>query len=111
MVCIDSVKKGIERFIDCELAPHLPIEKQLGVKIYMGLALSNTDELIKILQNKFAFAITGLIGENGQIDIDKLYNTTRPLFEEKRSFDIPFIGTLAFTAEDVDKLYRYILEG
>ena len=51
-----------------------------------------------------------IMDEHGKIDIDRLYSAARPKFENKLSVDVPFIGSLKFDQNDVDKLYKFIQE-
>ena len=51
-----------------------------------------------------------IMDEQGNIDLDRLYNAAIPKFENKLSVSVPFIGELKFDQNDVDKFYKYIQE-
>ena len=92
MVTIDQAMRGVVRFIDTEILPHLPTGKGIGAGIVIALIMD------------------GVMDEAGNINIDRLYNAARPKFEQRLPVSIPFIGELTFDQNDVDKLYRYIKE-
>ena len=87
-VTIDQAMRGAVRFADTEIIPHLPSGKGIGAGVALAL----------------------IMDEQGNIDIDRLYSAARPKFENKLSVDVPFIGSLKFDQNDVDKLYKFIQE-
>ena len=87
-VTIDQAMRGAVRFADTEITPHLPSGKGIGAGVALAL----------------------IMDEQGNIDIDRLYSAARPKFENKLSVDVPFIGSLKFDQNDVDKLYKFIQE-
>ena len=53
----------------------------------------------------------GIMDEEGNIDLDRLYNAARTQVDGKKiPWDIPVIGELKFDVNDVDRLYKYIQE-
>ena len=65
---------------------------------------------ILALREHPAVKLMQIMDEQGNIDLDRLYNAARPKFENKLSVSVPFIGELKFDQNDVDKLYKYIQE-
>lgn len=110
MVTIDQAMRGTVRFIDTEILPHLPTGKGIGAGIAVALIMDGGKEKILSLRNHPVVQMMGVMDENGNINIDRLYNTARPKFEQKLPVSVPFIGELKFDQNDVDKLYRYIQE-
>lgn len=110
MVTVRQVQSGITRYVDNDLLPHLDGMKKIALGVYMGLASENIGAAIMQYKDHPAVAMLGVISEDGKIDIDKLYNTVRPMFDQKQSMDFPLIGRVNFDAQDVEKLYRYINE-
>ena len=57
-----------------------------------------------------AVQMLGVLTEDGQVDIDALYNAFAPKVTGPLEFAIPFVGALSLDRAEVDKLYRYIKE-
>lgn len=110
MVTIDQAMRGAVRFIETEILPHLPTGKGIGAGIAVALIMDGGKEKILSLRNHPVVQMMGVMDENGNINIDRLYNAARPKFEQKLPVSVPFIGELKFDQNDVDKLYRYIQE-
>ena len=110
MITIDQAMRGVVRFIDTEILPHLPTGKGIGAGIAVALIMDGGKERILALRENTVVQMMGVMDEAGNINIDRLYNAARPKFDEKQPDTIPFIGDLTFDQNDVDKLYRYIKE-
>ena len=110
MITIDQAMRGVVRFIDTEILPHLPTGKGIGAGIAVALIMDGGKERILALRESPVVQMMGVMDEAGNINIDRLYNAARPKFEQKLPVPIPFIGDLTFDQNDVDKLYRYIKE-
>ena len=110
MITIDQAMRGVVRFIDTEILPHLPTGKGIGAGIAVALIMDGGKERILALRENTVVQMMGVMDEAGNINIDRLYNAARPKFEQKLQVSIPFIGDLTFDQNDVDKLYRYIKE-
>lgn len=53
----------------------------------------------------------GIMDEEGNIDLERLYNAARARVDGKKiPWNIPVIGELRFDVNDVDRLYKYIQE-
>lgn len=110
MVTIDQAMRGAAKFADNEIIPHLPTGKGIGAGIALALIMDGGKaQLLKLRENP-AVQMMGVMDEAGNIDLDKLYNATRPRFENKLTVSVPLLGDMRFDQNDVDKLYRYIQE-
>ena len=109
-VTIDQAMRGAVRFADNEIIPHLPGGKGIGAGIALALIMDGGRSRILALREHPAVRLMQIMDEQGNIDIDRLYNAARPKFENKLSVSVPFIGELKFDQNDVDKLYKYIQE-
>ena len=110
MITIDQVMRGVVRFIDTEILPHLPTGKEIGAGIAVALIMDGGKERILAMRENPVVQMMGVMDETGNINIDRLYNAARPKSEQRLPVSIPFIGELTFDQNDVDKLYRYIKE-
>jgi hypothetical protein len=110
MVTIDQAMRGAAKFADNEIIPHLPTGKGIGAGIALALIMDGGKaQLLKLRENP-AVKMMGVMDEDGNIDLDRLYNAARPRFENKLTVSVPLLGDLRFDQNDVDKLYRYIQE-
>lgn len=109
-VTIDQAMRGAVRFADNEIIPHLPGGKGIGAGIALALIMDGGHSRILALREHPAVKLMQIMDEQGNIDLDRLYNAARPKFENKLSVSVPFIGELKFDQNDVDKLYKYIQE-
>lgn len=109
-VTIDQAMRGAVRFADNEIIPHLPGGKGIGAGIMLALIMEGSREKVLALREHPVVKLMQIMDEQGNIDLDRLYNAARPKFENKLSVSVPFIGELKFDQNDVDKLYKYIQE-
>ena len=109
-VTIDQAMRAAVRFADSEIIPHLPGGKGIGAGIALALIMDGGREKLLVLRGHPAVKMMRVVDEQGNIDIDRLYNVARPKFENKLSVSVPFIGELKFDQNDVDNLYKYIQE-
>ena len=111
MVTIDQAMRGAAKYADNEIIPHLPTGKGIGAGIALALILDGGKSRILALKDHPAVQMMGIMDEDGNIDLDRLYNAARPRFDgQKLPVTVPIIGELRFDVGDLDKLYRYIQE-
>lgn len=110
MVTIDQAMRGIMRFADTEIIPHMPTGKGVFAGIVIALIMAGGKEQVLKLRDNPAVQMMQIFDDTGNIDLDKLYNAARPRFENKLTVSVPLLGDMRFDQNDVDKLYRYIQE-
>lgn len=111
MVTIDQAMRGAAKFADNEIIPHLPTGKGIGAGIALALIMDGGKAQPLKLRENPAVQMMGIMDEDGNIDIDRLYNAARTRVDGKKiPWDIPVIGELKFDVNDVDRLYKYIQE-
>lgn len=111
MVTIDQAMRGVAQYADNEIIPHLPTGKGIGAGIALALILDGGKNRILALKDHPAVQMMGIMDEDGNIDLDRLYNAARTRVDGKKiPWDIPIIGELKFDVNDVDRLYKYIQE-
>lgn len=111
MVTIDQAMRGVARYADNEIIPHLPTGKGIGAGIALALIMDGGRSRILALREHPAVQMMGVMDADGNIDLDRLYNAARPRVDgQKLPVMVPIIGELRFDVSDLDKLYRYIQE-
>ena len=111
MVTIDQAMRGVAKYADDEIIPHLPMGKGIGAGIALALIMDGGKSRILALKDHLAVQMMGIMDEEGNIDLDRLYNAARSRVDGKKiPLTIPVIGELRFDVNDVDRLYKYIQE-
>ena len=111
MVTIDQAMRGVAKFADNEIIPHLPTGKGIGAGIALALIMDGGKSRILALREHPVVQMMGVMDEEGNIDLDRLYNAARARVDGKKiPLTIPVIGELRFDVNDVDRLYKYIQE-
>ena len=110
MVTMAQVKNGLVKYIDTDILPHLTGFKKIGLGAYTALAAENFAGMVEKYRTHPAISVLNVMDENGNLNIDKLYQAVSPMFADgqKQSIDIPLIGELRVDRTDLEKLYRYI---
>ena len=111
MVTIDQAMRGVAQYAENEIIPHLPTGKGIGAGIALALIMDGGKaQLLKLRENP-AVQMMGIMDDEGNIDLDRLYNAARTRVDGKKlPITVPIIGELRFDVGDLDKLYRYIQE-
>ena len=111
MVTIDQAMRGVAKYADDEIIPHLPVGKGIGAGIALALIMDGGKSRILALKDHPAVQMMGIMDAEGNIDLDRLYNAARTQVDGKKiPLTIPVIGELRFDVNDVDRLYKYIQE-
>lgn len=111
MISIDRVQRGVAAYVSQELEPQMDGFKKWGFAIASSeLIASVLPAYIKSLSENKMVAMTGLVDENLNVDIDRLYKRVRPAAEKSPArVELPIIGGISFNVEDVDALYNCIM--
>jgi hypothetical protein len=114
MVHKSSIIPGISRLVDESILSHYPPTsmKRILMAGAVSLYLKQNENIVDNLANNPLFNGLGIMTKDGFIDIDAIRDTIQP--EIKRAgfmrISIPIIGDVDFTSEDIDTLYRFIVE-
>lgn len=87
--------------------------QEMIARIAVSRVVGNGEKIKTALENNPFIRTFAIIDENGNVDVDGLARDLKEQISQKGklSFSIPMFGTFCFTAEDVDKLHRTIMEG
>lgn len=105
-----QIKAGIGEYIERHMMPRLDSKRQFLLGMGYGLAAGKMDSLMEAVQKNETARALGVISENGEIDIDALYNAAyaQMQVQGKLKLDVPMIGAFAFDADDLRELYNSI---
>lgn len=110
MVNANQIKAGLGDYINQHMMPKLDSKRQFLLGMAYGLCAGRMDAIIGAAKQSTAARALGIVCENGDIDLDALYTAASAQMQQqgKLSFDIPFMGTFAFNADDLRDLYNAI---
>lgn len=112
MVTVDKIQRGVSRYLDEQLMPHLTGLKKWIIGGVATLYIANLNNIISGLASKPIYAYSGIFGENGTVNIEALINSIRPI-AKTTSADIPIpfsAESVTVTEQDLDMILRYILQ-
>lgn len=106
-----KVLNGITTYIDKEIIDKINGWQKWVVGSGIGIAMSNSTNVFNELKNNQFIKMLGIINKDDKIDVDKIYKEFKKQAKKSAiTFDVPLIGTITLTEQDVDKLYEYIKE-
>ena len=106
VVNVQQVQRGLSSYIDTEIAQKAVGVKKFAVYFLIPQINQKVTDTITTLTKDDMFAT--LFDENGNIDLDKVYNQAKDAIH--KTGQIEFAG-IVFTENDIDSLYRYISAG
>lgn len=111
MVSIDKVQRGVSRYLDEQLMPHMQGKNRWIVTGVATLYLSKLPQLIQTYAEKPAIKALGLVTQDGAIDIEAIFNSVRPAARvSPAEINIPLAGSISITEQDLDMMLRYIMQ-
>lgn len=110
MVSLQQVQQGLSKFVEQELLPKMGGAQKwifgAGAELYIG----NIASVFNKLKMHPMVSGLGVIDEQDQIDIDKLYKVLLHQADHgPMTIDVPLAGAFTFDRNDVEKLYGYIV--
>lgn len=109
----DRVVNGIIKYIDREIYVGMNDWQEMLARIAVSRVIGNKDHLRdSLIANPFVKTF-GIIDGEGNVDVDSLMNDLKEQISQKGKIEIaiPMFGKFTFNSNDVDKLYRTIMEG
>ena len=112
MVSTNQVKVGIANYAYKNLLPKFEPWKQFIAGTAIGALGGKAEALIQGLGKNPAIVATGLLQENGMVDLDSIYKSALEQIQRQGSLpvDIPMIGRVVFGPDDVSALYQEIIK-
>ena len=112
MVTYNQVVNGMSRYIDQEIINKIQGWQRWALGAGAGIMMTKGTNIFNALKAHPIIKMLEVIDENDMIDIDTIYGEIRKQAEKgSATIDIPMVGSITLTKDDVDKLYRLIKEG
>lgn len=110
MVTSKQIVSGVLEYADRRVLPKLESGKQFLAGMFLGVAASRTEPVLREVAKTPAIAVLGVVFENGEVDLDALYSAALVQIERQKTLtvEIPVIGRMTFDKPDIDELYQTI---
>ena len=83
--------------------------KKFGLGVYTALAMNGAEQKATELMHHPLIQMLDVVDDSGNIDIDKIHNVmSAQIRDEKLELEVPLIGTMKFSRNDLDKLHQFI---
>lgn len=112
MVTVDKIQRGVSRYLDEQLMPHLTGKDRWIMTGVATLALQRLPQIIQSYATNPGMQMLGLIAPDGTVDIESLITSVKPAARTTPA-DIPIPltgGSVTVTEQDLDTILRYILQ-
>lgn len=110
MYSYDRVMNGISRYIDTEIVNKVPGWKRWILGSGIGMALSNSEHIFEQLKSNELMKMLNIIDADGYINVEDLYRELKKQAQRGSvDLELPMIGSFVLNEQDVDKLYRFIV--
>lgn len=110
---VENIEKGIANYLDHEFLDQYNADSVRKTFIGVGISLyfrKKSQEIKAMLLGDMGKNM-GIVDENGLIDIELLKDTFKSQISENGIvYENPYIGSITFTKDDVDVLYKYIVD-
>lgn len=112
MVTLAQVRAGVGRYLEAEMISKICGWQKWVVGAAASMALDQSAAIFNKLKTNPIVQALGVIDEQDGIDIDRLHaEFAKQAQRGAVTFDVPIIGSLTLNAQDVDKIYQYIIGG
>jgi hypothetical protein len=114
MVHKSSFIPGLSKFIDESVLSHYPATsmKRILMAGAVSIYLKQSDNMIDTLASNPLFTGLGVMDTDGNVNIEVLRDALKSEINKAgfMRLSLPMIGDIDFTPEDVDTLYKFIVE-
>lgn len=103
IINIQQAQRGVINYVENEIAKKATGLTKFGVYFILPKLSNNTAKLINSLKDNMMFK--DMFDENGNIELDSVYNGAKEAIKKSGQFEMYGI---IFNESDIDKLYNYI---
>ena len=112
MVTLLQVTNGLQKYIEAEILPMVTDWRKWVLGAGASVALSKSGEIFAKLKANPMIAALGVIDNEDRIDIERLHREFAKQAQKGAiTLDVPLLGPVTLNAQDVDRLYHYIIGG
>ena len=112
MYSLAQVANGANAYISSEIVEKLSDWRKWVVGAAAELLVANMAGVFNKLKTNELVKLLGVIDENDNIDVDKLYKHFKSQAQRGSiTFNVPMIGAMTLNEGDVDAIYRHIRNG
>jgi hypothetical protein len=106
----EKVVESTAKWIAEKVYPKMNDLQEFVARMFVGRVLENEEKIKETLASNGMLRTFGFIDDEGMVDVDVLFGDIRREIERKGKLviNIPWIGKLTFTPEDVDELHNCI---
>lgn len=107
----DKVVNGIMNYADQEVINKLPGTGKWIMGVALNLAAGKIDNIVDALINNPIVQTLEIVDEEGSIDVDTLIDAMKTSADKygKVTFDVPMVGRLTFSGQDMANLKNYFV--
>lgn len=112
MIPYNQVVNGVTKYIDSEILPKVDGWSKIAVGIVLAGAVKKGDAVVEQIKTIPIVKMIGIVDEENRVDIEVIYEELKKQVSvEPLRMELPGVGKVTFTREDVDKLYSHIVGG
>ena len=112
MIPYNQVVNGVTKYIDSEIIPKVEGLSKIAVGIVLAGAVKRGDTVIEQIKAIPIIKMIGIVDDENRVDIETIYEELKKQVSiEPLRMELPGVGKVTFTREDVDKLYSHIVGG
>ena len=106
----DQIIKGIMNYADSEVIEKLPTMGKWVVGTGIGMLSDKANDVVMSLQSNSLLKKIGIVDQDGMMDVDIIAKHMKESAEKygKAYIDVPLLGSMAFSASDIETLKNYI---
>jgi hypothetical protein len=113
MVSIESIERGLAKYIDTQIMPAIKTDgiKGFGIGVAASLLVKRGGNLLRTYAQNPMLQQMGLVTADGAVDLDALRDAAKEnIPAQGMAIDLPAGISLRITSTDVDDMYRTIRE-
>ena len=109
----DQLIRGVINYADNEVINNLPVSGKWVMGTGIGIATAKAQSIVAALQQHPVARAMGIVDDDGMIDLDLVAKCMKDSASRygKMTLQVPLVGRLTFSDQDIDALRGYIERG